>query len=120
MPEASGFAEYETLLLDVSRLTGTGEHWSLPDENPPVGLILCSEQDTAVAHYALEGLRNTVLAREYQLALPDERRLAKQIEETHHRLLEPLNPGPGCVTEGARVRPVWQSGNWMEFARQAY
>ena len=65
------------------------EHWSLPDENPPVGLILCSEQDTAVAHYALEGLRNTVLAREYQVALPDERRLAKQIEETRHRLLEP-------------------------------
>jgi predicted nuclease of restriction endonuclease-like (RecB) superfamily len=28
-------------------------HWSLPDENPPVGLILCSERDAAVAHYAL-------------------------------------------------------------------
>lgn len=65
------------------------EHWTLADENPPVGLILCSEQDSAVAHYALEGLRNTVLAREYQLALPDERRLAKQIEETRQRLLEP-------------------------------
>lgn len=64
------------------------EHWTLADENPPVGLILCSEQDNAVAHYALEGLRNTVLAREYQLALPDEKRLAKQIEETRHRLLE--------------------------------
>jgi len=65
------------------------EHWTLTDENPPVGLILCSEQDTAVAHNALEGLRNTVLAREYRLALPDEKRLAKQIEETRHRLLEP-------------------------------
>jgi predicted nuclease of restriction endonuclease-like (RecB) superfamily len=65
------------------------EHWTVADENPPVGLILCSEQDSAVAHYALEGLRNTVLAREYQLALPDERRLARQIEETRHRLLEP-------------------------------
>jgi len=67
------------------------EHWTLADENPPVGLILCSEQDNKVAHYALEGLRNTVLAREYQLALPDERRLAKQIEETRHRLLESYN-----------------------------
>ena len=65
------------------------EHWSLPDENPPVGLILCSERDAAVAHYALEGLRNTVLAREYQLTLPDERRLAQQIEETRHRWLQP-------------------------------
>jgi predicted nuclease of restriction endonuclease-like (RecB) superfamily len=65
------------------------EHWTLAEENPPVGLILSSEQDSAVAHYALEGLRNTVLAREYQLALPDETRLAKQIEETRHRLSEP-------------------------------
>jgi hypothetical protein len=29
-----------------------------------------------------------VLAREYQLALPDEGSLAKRIEETRHRLLE--------------------------------
>lgn len=64
------------------------EHWTLPDENPPVGLILCSEQDAAVAHYALEGLRNTVLAREYQLSLPEESRLAKQLQETRHRLLD--------------------------------
>jgi predicted nuclease of restriction endonuclease-like (RecB) superfamily len=64
------------------------EHWMLADENPPVGLILCSEQDRSVAHYALEGLRNTVLAREYQFTLPDETSLARQIEETRHRLLE--------------------------------
>ena len=47
-----------------------------------MGLILCSEQDDPVAHYALEGLKNTLLAREYQLEPPDEGRLAKQIEET--------------------------------------
>lgn len=64
------------------------EHWTLPDENPPVGLILCSEKDAAVAHYALEGLRNTVLTREYQLALPEESRLADQIQESRQRLLE--------------------------------
>jgi predicted nuclease of restriction endonuclease-like (RecB) superfamily len=64
------------------------EHWTLPDENPPVGLILCSENDNAVAHYALDGLRNTVMAREYQLALPKEKQLAKQIEKMRHRLLE--------------------------------
>jgi hypothetical protein len=32
------------------------EHWTLPGENPPVGLILCAERDHAVAKYALEGL----------------------------------------------------------------
>lgn len=64
------------------------EHWALPGENPPVGLVLCSEKDEAVAHYALGGLQNTVLSREYKLALPKETRLVKRLEETRLRLLE--------------------------------
>jgi predicted nuclease of restriction endonuclease-like (RecB) superfamily len=62
------------------------EHWTQPDENPPVGLILCAEKDDAIARYALEGLPNKVLAREYKLALPDEKRLAAEIEKTRERL----------------------------------
>lgn len=62
------------------------EHWTMTGENPPVGLILCSEQDAAVAHYALEGLRNTVLSRDYKLALPDVKRLAKKIAEARGHL----------------------------------
>ena len=31
------------------------EHWMREGENPPVGLILCSEKDEALAQYALEG-----------------------------------------------------------------
>jgi len=30
------------------------EHWTLDGENPPVGLVLCAEKDSAVARYALE------------------------------------------------------------------
>jgi hypothetical protein len=52
------------------------EPWTHPHENPPVGLILCSERDTAVAHYALGNLTNQVLAREYQLSLPNEAEIA--------------------------------------------
>lgn len=62
------------------------EHWTHAHENPPVGLILCSEKDAAVAHYALGNLANQVLAREYQLNLPDEGQLAARIE-TARRLL---------------------------------
>jgi predicted nuclease of restriction endonuclease-like (RecB) superfamily len=58
------------------------EHWSRPEENPPVGLILCAQKDDALARYALEGLPNKVLAREYKLALPDEKLLAREIEKT--------------------------------------
>ncbi len=63
------------------------EHWTHPDENPPVGLILCAQKNSAVAHYALEGLPNKVLATEYRTALPDEKMLAKELERTR-RLLE--------------------------------
>jgi len=62
------------------------EHWMQEGENPPVGLILCSKPNDALAKYALEGLPNKVLAREYMLALPAEKRLADEIEKTRERL----------------------------------
>jgi predicted nuclease of restriction endonuclease-like (RecB) superfamily len=62
------------------------EHWTNPGENPPVGLILCAQRDAAVAHYALEGLPNKVLAAEYRTTLPDEEVLAAEVERTHKHL----------------------------------
>src|SRR5207249_6219924 len=62
------------------------EHWTHPNERPPVGLILCSEKDTAVAHYALGNLTNQVLAREYQLNLPNEAKIAARIDTTRRLL----------------------------------
>jgi hypothetical protein len=62
------------------------EHWSNPDEHPPIGLILCSEQDAAVAHYALGNLGNRVLAREYQLTLPTEEELTRRLEAKRREL----------------------------------
>jgi len=58
------------------------EHWTQEGENPPVGLILCSERDDTLAKYALDGLPNKVLAREYRLVLPDEKQLVAEIEQT--------------------------------------
>jgi predicted nuclease of restriction endonuclease-like (RecB) superfamily len=63
------------------------EHWTLPDENPPVGLILCTSKGEMLARYALDGLPNKVLAAEYRVALPDEKAIAAEIERTR-RLLE--------------------------------
>ena len=61
------------------------EHWALPGENPPVGLILCAERDHAVAKYALEGLPNKVLAAEYRTTLPEEGTLAKEIQRSRRQ-----------------------------------
>jgi predicted nuclease of restriction endonuclease-like (RecB) superfamily len=58
------------------------EHWTLPGENPPVGLILCARNNAAVARYALEGLPNKVLAAEYHMVLPDEKLLAEELAKT--------------------------------------
>lgn len=63
------------------------EHWAHAGENPPVGLILCAQKDSAVAHYALEGLPNKVLAAEYRTALPNEKILAAELERTR-KILE--------------------------------
>jgi hypothetical protein len=62
------------------------EHWVHEGENPPVGVILCAQKDEAVAHYALEGSTNKVLAREYMTLLPSERTLAREIEKARKEL----------------------------------
>ena len=39
-----------------------------PGENPPIGLILCSQKDKELAHYALGNLRN-IAAIEHKIKL---------------------------------------------------
>lgn len=76
------------------------EHWMKPGENPPVGLILCTEKGAAEAHYALEGLHNKVLAAEYQMVLPDEKLLAEELDKTR-RELDARRLGSAGDSEGA-------------------
>lgn len=62
------------------------EHWTHPDENPPVGLILCALKNSALAKYALHGLPNKVLAAEYKTVLPDEKLIAEELRRTRELL----------------------------------
>jgi len=64
------------------------EHWVQPDENPPVGIVLCAGKSKALVHYATEGLPNKMLVREYLTALPDENLLANEIQKARKRLEE--------------------------------
>jgi predicted nuclease of restriction endonuclease-like (RecB) superfamily len=57
-------------------------NWTLPDENPPVGLILCADKGHAMAKYALEGLPNKIMAANYKTMLPDAELLQKELEKT--------------------------------------
>ncbi|EVT85388.1 hypothetical protein Z046_11745 [Pseudomonas aeruginosa VRFPA09] len=58
------------------------EHWAYPDENPPVGLILCADKGHALARYALEGLPTKVMAANYRTVLPDAELLQQELERT--------------------------------------
>jgi predicted nuclease of restriction endonuclease-like (RecB) superfamily len=58
------------------------ENWTLPDENPPVGLILCADKGHALARYALDGLPNKIMAANYKTVLPDAEVLQKELEKT--------------------------------------
>ncbi len=62
------------------------EHWTREGENPPVGLILCAEQDETVARYALEGLPNRIMAAEYRMTSPDETVLAAELKRTRQAI----------------------------------
>jgi predicted nuclease of restriction endonuclease-like (RecB) superfamily len=79
------------------------EHWVRPDENPPVGLILCTKKDSAVAKYALEGLSSKVLATEYRLKLPTEQALAAELEATRRALEARLLPAGTCPPDVEQV-----------------
>jgi predicted nuclease of restriction endonuclease-like (RecB) superfamily len=63
-------------------------HWTRSDENPPVGVILCSYKDRAVVKYALDGLPNKIMASEYKTILPDEKLLAHELKRTRKILYD--------------------------------
>lgn len=62
------------------------EHWAMPGENPPVGIILCTTAGQGLVHYTLDTLPTKVMAREYRLALPDEKKLLQTIQEARQQV----------------------------------
>lgn len=51
-----------------------------PDDNPPIGIILCTEKDSIAAEYTLGGLSNNIFASRYVLYMPDKEQLIAQVE----------------------------------------
>lgn len=50
------------------------------DDNPPIGIILCTEKDGITAEYALGGLSNNIFASRYVLYMPNKEQLINQVE----------------------------------------
>jgi predicted nuclease of restriction endonuclease-like (RecB) superfamily len=68
-------------------LNYASDQWTSEDENPPIGLILCTGKNHSVAKYALSGLPHQVHTADYTLQLPNEKLLAREIDKTR-KLLE--------------------------------
>ena len=51
------------------------------DDNPPIGIILCTDKDSVTAEYALGGLSNNIFASRYVLYMPNKEQLIAQVEQ---------------------------------------
>lgn len=61
--------------------------FTAPDDNPTIGLILCTEKSETVARYSVLNDRKQIFASKYMLCLPTEEQLRLEIER-ERRLIE--------------------------------
>jgi predicted nuclease of restriction endonuclease-like (RecB) superfamily len=64
-----------------------------PDDNPAIGLILCTEKNETVARYSVLNDRKQIFASKYMLCLPTEKQLQREIER-ERKLIEASREGP--------------------------
>lgn len=51
-----------------------------PDENPPIGIVLCTDKSEAVVRYTLPDDNQQIFASRYKLHLPTETDLAAELQ----------------------------------------
>ena len=51
-------------------------------DNPPVGILLCTQKDHALVEYALAGMDNQLFVSKYQLHLPKPEQLQRELERS--------------------------------------
>ncbi len=57
-----------------------------PDENPPIGIVLCTDKSEAVVRYALPEGNKQIFASRYKLHLPTEEELAVEVQRERHQI----------------------------------
>ena len=55
------------------------------DDNPPIGIILCTDKGNFEVQYALGGLSNQIFASRYVLYMPNKEQLIRQVETVLER-----------------------------------
>jgi len=62
------------------------KHMMTGGDNPPVGLLLCTQKDHALVEYALAAIDNRLFVSRYQLELPSEKSLQRFLENKRREL----------------------------------
>jgi predicted nuclease of restriction endonuclease-like (RecB) superfamily len=57
-----------------------------PDENPPIGIVLCADKNEAVVRYTLPEHNRQIFASRYKLYLPTEEELVREIADSRAAL----------------------------------
>jgi len=79
-----------------------GQEETCEDENPPIGLILCTDKNEAVVRYTLSRSANQVFASRYQLHLPSEEELAAEIQREREAIEAALPENDGSSNSKRR------------------
>ncbi len=62
-------------------VTWYSKHIMVDGDNPPVGILLCTQKDQALVEYALAGMDNHLFVSKYQLELPKSEDIQRFLEE---------------------------------------
>ncbi len=57
-----------------------------PDENPPIGIVLCTDRNEAVVRYTMPEGNTQIFASRYKLHLPTEEELAAELQRERGRI----------------------------------
>ena len=79
--------------------------WTKKNENPPVGLILCSGEKKTLVKYTLQGMSNKILTAKYQTKLPSPKILSQEIEKTKRILTLRKAQFPSLQTRRIKNQP---------------
>lgn len=55
---------------------------NIEDDNPPIGIILSKDKDELLVEYATYGMDKNLFVQKYQLYLPNEEELRREVEAT--------------------------------------
>ena len=69
------------LLLSKLKINYYSSEVNDSDDNPPIGIILCTDKNSIDAEYALGGLSNNLFASKYVLYIPNKEQLIAEVEK---------------------------------------